>query len=117
MINHFENLIKIAYPAFNSRDIDTALSTFHQEIEWPKAFEGGYVSGHNEIRAYWKKQWLEINPIVEPIGFNQRPNGTFVVTVRQIVKDLQGNLIFDGNVKHVYTLVNDLLRRMDIELE
>ena len=117
MIAHFEKLIKKAYPAFNSRDIDTALSTFHPGVQWPKAFEGGYVSGHDEIRAYWTRQWTEIDPTVEPTGFNQRPNGTFEVTVHQIVKDLQGNLIFDGNVKHIYTLEDDLLKRMDIEIE
>jgi hypothetical protein len=117
MTNHFENLIKKAYPAFNSRDIDTALSTFHTDIQWPKAFEGGYVSGHDEIRTYWTRQWTEINPTVEPVEFNQRPNGTFEVTVHQIVKDLQGNQIFNGKVKHIYTLEDDLLRRMDIETE
>jgi hypothetical protein len=117
MTNHFENLIKKAYPAFNSRDIDTALSTFHPDIQGPKAFEGGYVSGHDEIRTYWTRQWKEINPTVEPVEFNQRPNGTFEVTVHQIVKDLQGNQIFNGKVKHIYTLEDDLLRRMDIETE
>lgn len=35
------NLIKKAYSAFNSRDIDTALSTLHSDVQWPKAFEGG----------------------------------------------------------------------------
>src|SRR5690554_5159654 len=117
MISHFEKLIRKAYPAFNSRDIDTALSTFHSEVQWPKAFEGGYVSGHDEIRGYWTRQWTEINPTVEPIDFNERPNGTFEVTVHQIVKDSQGNLMFDGIVKHIYTLEDDLLRRMDIEVE
>ena len=117
MIAHFENLIKKAYPAFNSRDIDMALSTFHSDVQWPKAFEGGYVTGHEAIRSYWTRQWSEINPTVEPIRFNQRPNGTFEVTVLQIVKDLQGNIIFDGEVKHIYTLEDNLLRRMDIETE
>jgi hypothetical protein len=117
VITHFENLIKKAYPAFNSRDIDTALSTFHSDVQWPKAFEGGYVSGHNEIRNYWTRQWSEINPTVEPIRFNQRQNGTFEVTVHQIVKDLQGKIMFDGEVKHIYTLEDNLLRRMDIETE
>ncbi len=110
------NLVKKAYSAFNSRDIDTALSTFHSDVQWPKAFEGGYVSGHDEIRKYWTRQWTEINPNVEPIGFNERQNGTLEVTVHQIVKDLQGNLMFDGTVKHIYTIQDDLLRRMDIEL-
>lgn len=117
MISHYENLIKKAYPAFNSRDIDTALSTFHPEVQWPKAFEGGYVSGHEEIRTYWTRQWSEINPTVEPIRFNLRPNGTLEVTVHQIVKDLQGNIMFDGEIQHIYTLEDNLLRRMDIETE
>ena len=112
-----QNLVKKAYAAFNSRDIDTALSTFHTGVQWPKAFEGGYVTGHDEIRKYWTRQWLEINPNVDPTGFHERQDGTIEVTVHQIVKDLKGNSIFDGTVKHIYKLQDDLLRRMDIELE
>ncbi len=112
-----QNLVKKAYSAFNSRDIDTALLTFHPEVEWPKAFEGGYVIGPDEIRNYWTKQWLEINPNVEPIGFNGRRNGTLEVTVHQIIKDMHGNQIFDGIVKHIYTIQDNLLQRMDIELD
>jgi hypothetical protein len=52
---------------------------------------------------------------VEPIGINERGNGTLEVIVHQKVKDLQGNIIFDGTVKHIYTLQNGLLGRMDIE--
>lgn len=111
-----QKLIQKAYSAFNSRDINTALSTFHPEVEWPKAFEGGYVSGKDEVRKYWTRQWTEINPHVEPTGFNERPNGTLEVTVHQIVKDLQGNLMFDGTVKHIYRIQDGLLRRMDIEV-
>ncbi len=117
MDNQIHNLIKKAYSAFNSRDIDTALSTFHSDVQWPKAFEGGYVSGHDDVREYWTRQWTEINPNVEPIGFKERQNGTLAVTVHQRVKDLQGNMVFDGTVKHIYTIQDDLLRRMDIELE
>ena len=111
-----QNLIKKAYSAFNSRDIDTALSTFHKDVQWPKAFEGGYVIGHDEIRKYWTRQWAEINPNVEPIKFNEKQNGTLEVTVHQIVKDMQGNLMFDGVIKHIYTIQDDLLQKMDIEL-
>lgn len=110
------NLIKKAYSAFNSRDIDTALSTFHPDVQWPKAFEGGYVNGHDAIREYWTRQWTEINPNVEPTGITERKNGTLEVTVHQIVNDLQDNLIFDGTVKHIYTMQDGFLRRMDIEV-
>ena len=116
MASQYEDLIKKAYTAFNSRDIDTALLTMHPDVQWPKAFEGGYVTGHNEIREYWTRQWTEINPNVEPVGFNEKEDGTLEITVHQIVKNLQGAMIFDGIVKHVYTLQDGLLRRMDIEL-
>ena len=111
-----QDLIQKAYSAFNARDIDTALSTMHSDVQWPKAFEGGYVSGHDEIRQYWTRQWTEINPKVEPVKINERPNGTLEITVHQTVKDLQDNLMFDGIVKHIYTLQDGLLRKMDIEL-
>lgn len=112
-----DSLIQKAYSAFNTRDIDTALSTFHPDVQWPKAFEGGYVSGHDDIRSYWTRQWTEIDPTVEPTGINERQDGTIEVTVHQVVKDLQGVLVFDGIVKHIYTIQDRLLRKMDIELE
>lgn len=116
MENQVQDLIKKAYSAFNSRDIDTALSTFHSDVQWPKAFEGGYVIGHNEIREYWTRQWTEINPNVEPIRITERQNGTIEVEILQIVKDLKGNIIFEGIVKHIYTIQDNLLQKMDIEL-
>lgn len=112
-----EGLIKKAYSAFNARDIDTALSTFHPEVEWPKAFEGGYVSGHEEVRKYWTRQWSEIDPNVTPIGFIERANGTVEVSVLQKVKDLKGDVLFDGVIKHIITIQDNLFRRMDIEVD
>lgn len=112
-----DNLIQKAYAGFNSRNIDAALETMHPEVEWPKAFEGGYVQCHEAIRDYWTRQWMEINPNVEPTGIQERTDGTLEVTVHQNVKDLQGGVLFDGTVKHIYTLQEGLLRRMDIEVE
>ncbi len=116
MTTRFEDLIKKAYGAFNDRNIDMALATMQPDVQWSKAWEGGYISGHKEIREYWTRQWKEINPKVEPTGFNERPNGSLEVFVHQKVKDLEDNLVFDGTVKHVYTFENGLIKTMDIEL-
>jgi hypothetical protein len=116
MEKKIHDLIEKAYAAFNARDIDTALSTMHPDVEWPKAFERGYVSGHDEIRAYWTRQWSGIDPAVAPVEMNERQDGSVEIVVHQVVKDMEGNLLFDGTVKHVYTLEEDLLRRMDIEV-
>lgn len=112
-----QELIYKAYAGFNARDIDAALTTMHTDVEWPKAFEGGYVKGHDEIKAYWTRQWAEIDPNVEPVAIDKRDDGSLEVAVHQIVRDLQGNVAFDGMVKHIYTLQDGLLRRMDIEVE
>lgn len=116
MTTQFKDLIKKAYAAFNERNIDKALSAMQPKVQWSKAWEGGYISGHDEIKQYWTRQWSEINPNVEPIGFKERQNGSLEVEVHQKVKDLQGNPLFDGTVKHIYTFEDGLIKTMDIEL-
>ncbi|MES2881443.1 MAG: nuclear transport factor 2 family protein [Bacteroidota bacterium] len=115
MATPLEDLMKKAYTAFNQRDIDAALSTMHPHIQWSKAWEGGYITGHDEIKKYWTRQWAEINPKVEPINFTRRTNGSLAVAVHQQVKDLKGNVMFDGMVYHIFTFVDGLIRTMDIE--
>ena len=117
MENQIHNLIEKAYSGFNSRNIDMVLATFHANVQWPKAFEGGYVNGHDEVRAYWTRQWKEINGIVTPIKITKRENEKYEVSVHQLVKDLEEKILFDGIIKHVFTIKDDLLARMDIELE
>lgn len=116
MKNQFKDTIREAYAAFNERNIDKTLSTMQNDVQWSKAWEGGYISGHDQIKQYWTRQWTEINPTVEPIGFAERENGSLEVIVHQKVKDLQGDLLFDGMVKHIYTFQDGLIKTMDIEL-
>ena len=115
-MDHLKDVIREAYTAFNERNIDNALATMQPDVQWSKAWEGGYISGHNEIKQYWTRQWTEINPKVEPVGFAERADGSLEVMVQQNVKDLQGGLLFDGMVKHVYTFRDGLIHTMDIEL-
>lgn len=116
MPSQHEPLIKKAYSAFNARNIDEALSCMHPNVQWSKAWEGGYITGHDAIREYWIRQWKEINPIVEPIEINERLNRSLEVKVHQKVKDLQDNILFDGMVKHIYSFKDGLIKTMDIEL-
>ena len=111
-----QELIKFAYAAFNARDIESIIEIMHPEVKWSKAWEGDYANGHNEVSAYWERQWKEINPKVTPVGFQERENGTLEVDVYQLVKDLEGNILFDGKVKHVYVINDGLLQQMDIAL-
>ncbi|TDN39491.1 nuclear transport factor 2 family protein [Hymenobacter sp. UV11] len=114
-MEHHHDLIRKAYAAFNARDIPAVLATLHPQVRWSKAWEGDYATGHDEVRAYWLRQWQELSPQVEPTGFRERENGQLEVAVHQVVKDKQGQLLFDGPVKHVYTIQDGLFKQMDIE--
>jgi len=117
-INKYVNnqeLIKYAYAAFNARDIDAVLAVMHPQVKWTKALEGKYANGRDEVRTYWEKQWTEINPKVTPVGFNTRPDGRLEVEVDQLVKDMEGNILFARKVKHIYIITDGLLQQMDVE--
>jgi len=110
-----QHLIQQAYAAFNARDIPTVLATLHPQVRWARAWEGDYATGHDEVRDYWQRQWQELDPHVEPAHIQELPDGRLEVTVQQLVKDKQGNVVFEGVVKHLYTLREGLLQQMDIE--
>jgi hypothetical protein len=109
-----KTLIQQAYSAFNKRDIDGALALMTQDVSWPKASEGGKVVGKEEIRAYWTRQWVEFDPYVEPLAMTEEDGGKTRVRVHQLVKSLQGNVLSDSEVLHVFTLNSGLIAAMDL---
>jgi hypothetical protein len=115
MTSQFHDMIKKAYAAFNARDIDAVLSVLHPKVHWANGWEGGYVNGHDEVKAYWNRQWKEVDPKVEPVSIKDKQDGQVEVDVHQIVRDLKGNIVFDGFVRHFYTIENGLIKKMEIE--
>ena len=109
-----QDLLSVAYRAFNARDIESVLVLMHPDVDWPNAMEGGRLHGRSSVRDYWRRQWAEIDPRVEPLGFAEDESGRTVVEVRQSVRDLAGKLLRDQTVHHVYTIREGLIARMDI---
>lgn len=110
-----QQLLEQAYHAFNDRNIDGALALMHADVDWPNGMEGGFVHGHDAVRAYWSRQWNLINPRVEPIAFSVADDGRIRTKVHQLIKELNGTIITSGTVYHLYQIENGLVRRMDIE--
>jgi hypothetical protein len=108
------DLLIATYRAFNARDIDCALETMHNDVDWPNGMEGGRVHGHNGVREYWTRQWSLIDPRVEPVSFEADETGRTVVHVHQVVRDLDGNVVLDRMVQHVYFIQNGLIKSMEI---
>jgi ketosteroid isomerase-like protein len=107
-------LIEQAYSAFNKRDIDGALALMTEDVSWPKASEGGKVVGKEEIRAYWTRQWSEFEPLVEPLAMTEENGDKTQVRVHQLVKTLQGTILSDSEVLHVFTISGGLISAMTI---
>jgi hypothetical protein len=109
-----KTVIEQAYSAFNKRDIDGALALMTQDVSWPKASEGGRVVGKEAVRAYWTRQWREFDPHVEPLAMSDENGGKTRVRVHQLVKSLQGDVLSDSEVLHVFTLNNGFIEAMDL---
>jgi SnoaL-like domain len=100
-------LLSFLYVAFDQREVDRILPLVHPEVEWPNGMEGGWVPGRDGLRAYWARQWTMLDPGGD--------DGRVVVHVPPVVRDLKGSVLVDRMVRHVYTIEDGLIRRMDVQ--
>jgi hypothetical protein len=107
-------LLTGAYRDFNARRMDAVLARMHPDVEWANGMDGGHVHGVEAVRAYWTRQWAMVDPHVEPVKIEPDGDGRFVVEVHQVVKELDGTLLRDAVVHHVYRIRSGLIERMDI---
>ena len=106
--------LKRLYDRFNDRDMVELLAAMQEDVIWANGMEGGHVHGREGVRSYWTRQWAMIDPHVEPVEFSKGPQGEIIVVVHQIVRDLNGTLLTDKLVGHVFRLEKGLVQRFDI---
>jgi ketosteroid isomerase-like protein len=102
------------YDRFNARDMETVLAGLHEDVVWANGMEGGHVHGRDGVRDYWTRQWAMINPRVEPVGFSVGSDGEAVVEVHQVVRSLEGEVLVDQMVGHIFRIEDGLVKRFDI---
>jgi hypothetical protein len=107
-------LLKRIYERFNARDMETLLAAMHEDVTWANGMEGGHVHGRDGVRIYWTRQWIMIDPHVEPVNISIGAEGELVVEVHQVVRDLAGNVLVDQMVDHIFRVENGLVKRFDI---
>ena len=107
--------LRTAYRAFNARDISTALTVMYEDVDWPNGMEGGRVLGHDAVREYWTRQWKLVDPHVDPVGFSSDAAGRTIVDVHQVVRDMDGKVLLDRMVRHIYAMENGMIRSMEID--
>jgi len=107
---HLRNL----YDAFNRREIEAVLSMMDENVKWANGMEGGFVCGRDAVREYWRRQFEQIDPQLEPLKFKVDKDMRYVVTVRQIVRDLDGKVLLDKAVKQIFTIKDGLIKTFEI---
>jgi ketosteroid isomerase-like protein len=119
ILNHIDlqdevELLKRLYDRFNARDVEALLAAMHEDVVWANGMEGGHVHGREGVRSYWTRQWAIVDPHVEPLEFSKGPEEEIAIEVHQVVRDLNGNLLADQLVGHVFRMEEGLVRRFDI---
>ncbi len=107
-------LLERLYDRFNARDMEALLGAMHPDVVWANGLEGGHVHGREGVREYWTRQWAIMESRAEPISFSTLGDGTIEVQVRVTGRDLEGSLLFDQNVGHVFLIEGGLIKRFDI---
>ncbi len=111
--DHREVLMQM-YRAFNERDIEGATEFLAPEVDWPNATTGGRERGRAAVRAYWEKQWQETDPRVEPLQIDIGTDGKAHVRVHQFIRALDGAILEDRKVEHIYTFDGAFIAGMDV---
>lgn len=112
MIN-IQSFFKNIYRNFNDRNINPVIANMTNDVQWANGMDGGYVFGHDGVRAYWTRQFGLINSSVTPLKISEEKN-VVKVKVHQVVYDVNGTLLSDDIVYHYFTLKDDKIARFDI---
>jgi ketosteroid isomerase-like protein len=114
-------ILKRIYDRFNKRDIDGVLAVLANDVAWANGMDGGHVHGREAVRNYWTRQWTMVSPHVEPVNFTEAADGSIVVEVKQVIRDLEGKPLPDQThglqdkmVGHVFRLQKGKVIRFDI---
>lgn len=118
------DVLKRIYDCFNARDVDAVLAALADDVAWANGMDGGHVHGREAVRAYWTRQWAMVDPHVEPVRFGQAADGSIVVEVKQVIRDLEGKPLQDQThglkdktVGHVFRMREGKVIRFDIREE
>src|SRR6478752_7575316 len=108
-------LLARLYAAYNRRDFGAFSALLASDVDWPDQVQGGRLIGLDALAAYWAANDKMILIDAAPVAFIPQPDGRIAVEVNQIVRNLAGQIWSDSCVRHVFTLRDGKVARMDAE--
>ena len=110
-----QKFLQNLYDAFNKREIEKIIALMHPDVKWANGLEGGFVYGRDAVREYWTNQFKDIQPELETLKFETDEKNRDVVTVHQIIKDLEGNVLANATIHQIFTIKDGLITLYEIE--
>lgn len=101
------------YKNFNDRKIDLVISHMTDNVKWANGMDGGYVYGHDAVKDYWTRQFTMVSSNVSPLEI-EAANEIVKIKVHQVVQDLNGNLLADEFVYHIFHLQENKIAVFEI---
>ena len=108
-MNSNQQFLQNLYDAFNKREIETIISLMRPDVKWANGVEGGFVYGRDAVREYWTNQFKDIQAELETLKFETDENNRTIVTVHQIIKNLQGDVLADATIHQIFTIEDGLI--------
>ena len=108
-----ENFFQDLYKDFNDRKIDLVISKMTGDVKWANGMDGGYVHGHDAVKDYWTRQFTMVSSKVSPLEI-EAGKDIVKIKVHQVVHDLNGNLLADESVYHLFHLQENKIAVFEI---
>jgi len=109
-------LLTKVYEAYNRRDF-AALSAFlAPDTNWPDMVEGGRLVGPTALSDYWARNDKMITVDIAMVSVTALPDGRVAAEVNQIVRNLAGQVWSDTCERHIFTLCDGMIARLDVEV-
>ncbi len=112
-MNNTNSFFETLYKNFNDRKIETVIANMTEDVKWANGMKGGFVYGHEGVRTYWTEQFKQVNSRVKPLKIETEKD-IVKIKVHQVVRDLNGNLLSDTIVDHVFHMEGEQVAEFDI---
>lgn len=73
-------LLRQMYEAFNAQDLDALIpAALAPDVNWPNLLDHTRAHGHEEVRAYWARQFAVTHPLVRLEALRPDPDGHRII--------------------------------------
>jgi hypothetical protein len=115
-MDNAQTLLTRLYDIYNRRDFAAFSILLTPDVDWPDLVEGGRLTGREAVGASWARNDKSITVDIALVSFATLPDDRIAADVNQIVRNLAGQVWSDSCVRHVFTLRDGLIAKLDIEV-